>query len=71
MSDVLGWIGTSVMVLGSVDIAHMRTRGLWLMLLGNVFWACAGYCSGLSSLIGVSVLMGGLDLYAISNWRRR
>ena len=71
MSDLLGWIGTSVMALGSIDIAHMRVRGLWLMLLGNVFWASAGVYSGMSSLVGVSVLMGGLDIYAIHKWSEK
>jgi len=69
VNDLYGWIGTSIMALGSVDIAHKNVRGLWLMLIGNVFWAFVGYRSGLSSLIGVSILMGALDLYGIHRWR--
>jgi len=67
--DIIGWIGNTVMALGSVDIAHKRVRGLWLMFCGNVIWAVVGYQSGLSSLIGVSILMGVLDLYGVHKWR--
>jgi hypothetical protein len=39
------------------------------MLAGNVGWAAAGWISGMYSLIGVSVLMGVLDVYGIYRWR--
>jgi len=70
MSDLIGWISTAIMAAGSYDIAHKHCRGLWLMLVGNVGWCVAGYLSGMYSLIGVSVLMGILDLYGIHKWRR-
>ena len=68
--DLLGWIGTAIMAAGSIDIAHKRIRGLWLMLLGNVFWAVAGGMSGMTSLIAVSFLMAGLDIYGIHKWSK-
>jgi len=68
MADIVGWIATAIMAVGSIDIAHKRVRGLWLMLLGNVGWAAAGFLTGLYSLIGVSVVMGLLDLYGILKW---
>lgn len=68
MDDIYGWIGTGIMALGSFDVAHKRVRGLWLMFIGNLFWAFVGYRSGLSSLIGVSILMGALDLYGVRKW---
>ena len=70
MSDIVGWIATGIMAAGSLDIAHKRVRGLWMMLLGNFGWGYAGYLSGLYSLIGVSVLMGILDVYAIYHWSK-
>jgi hypothetical protein len=69
MADIVGWIATAIMAVGSLDIAHKRVRGLWLMLAGNVGWAAAGWISGMYSLIGVSVLMGVLDVYGIYRWR--
>ena len=57
------------MVWGSVDIAHKKVRGLWLMFYGNFGWVAAGYLSGLYSLIVVSILMAALDLYGIYKWR--
>lgn len=68
MSDILGWIATAIMVWGSLDIAHKNVRGLWLMVVGNLFWMGTGYLSGLYSLIGVSVIMIGLDFYGICKW---
>jgi len=68
MADIVGWIATAIMAVGSIDIAHKRVRGLWLMLLGNVGWAAAGFLTGLYSLVGVSVVMGLLDLYGILKW---
>lgn len=71
MTDFLGWIGTVVMMIGSIDIANLRVRGLWLMLIGNVLWAGVGCLSGLTSLVGVSILMGVLDIYGITKWNQR
>jgi hypothetical protein len=69
--DLLGWIGTAIMAAGSIDIAHKNIRGLWMMLLGNVFWGAAGVMSDMTSLIAVSLLMGGLDVYGILKWSER
>lgn len=69
MTDIIGWVGTIIMALGSIEIAHKNVRGLWLMLIGNIIWAAVGFISGLSSLVGVSFLMGTLDLYGIYRWR--
>ena len=68
--DMLGWIGTAIMAVGSIGIAHKRVSGLWLMLIGNLFWMATGYLSGLSSLVGVSVFMGALDLYGVYRWTK-
>lgn len=69
MADIIGWIATAIMVWGSIDIAHKKVRGLWLMFIGNVAWIMAGYLSGLYSLVGVSILMGALDLYGVYRWK--
>ena len=58
------------MAWGSIDIAHKRVRGLWLMFAGNIVWAITGYWAGLPSLIGVSVFMGALDLYGVYRWSK-
>jgi hypothetical protein len=71
MVDFTGWVATAVMVAGSVDIAHKRVRGLWLMLLGNVCWFIVGVLSDITSLVGASIVMGGLDLYGIVKWNKR
>lgn len=68
MIDIAGWIGTAIMAVGSIYIAHKNVLGLWLMLAGNVVWLGVGYASGLSSLVGVSILMGALDYYGIYRW---
>lgn len=68
-ADIVGWAATILMVWGSIDIAHKKVRGLWLMLFGNVAWIVAGYLSGLYSLVGVSILMGALDYYGIYKWK--
>ena len=70
MIDYMGWIGTVIMAVGSVYIAHKKVFGLWLMLLGNIVWLGVGYASGLSSLVGVSILMGALDYYGIYRWTK-
>jgi len=56
------------MAVASIKIAHKKIVGLWLMLLGNVIFVLVGYLSGLTSLIGVSILMGALDYYGIRCW---
>lgn len=71
MIDTIGWIGTAIMAFASIDIAHMRLRGWWLMLVGNIIWCVVGYLSGLTSIIGVSILMGGLDIYGLKKWKRQ
>lgn len=68
MSDILGWVGTVIMAVASIKIAHKKIIGLWLMLLGNVVFIVVGILSGLTSLIGVSILMGALDYYGIRCW---
>jgi hypothetical protein len=68
MSDTLGWIATALMVWASIDIAHFKVRGFWLMVLGNIFWGVAGYLSGLSSLVAVSIVMIIMDFYGIKKW---
>lgn len=68
MIDWIGWVGTGIMALGSIDIAHKRVRGLWLMLVGNGFWGIVGVYTGLTSLVGVSIMMGVLDIYGIKCW---
>ena len=68
MIDYMGWIGTLIMAVGSIGIAHKKAFGLWLMLLGNIIWLGVGVASGLSSLVGVSILMGALDYYGIHKW---
>jgi len=68
--DLLGWIGTAIMATGSIFIAHKRVSGLWLMLLGNMVFIAVGYRSGLTSIIGVSILMGALDYYGIKQWSK-
>lgn len=70
MADVIGWIGTALMVVGSIWIAHKNINGLWMMLLGNVTFIVAGYMAGLSSLVAVSILMAVLDGYGIYQWRK-
>lgn len=68
MTDMLGWMGTAIMAVASIKIAHKKIIGLWLMLLGNVVFILVGWLSGLTSLIGVSILMGALDYYGIRCW---
>ena len=70
MIDFLGWLMTIVMCFGSVGIAHKRVTGLWMMLVGNVGFMVVGAATGLSSLVGVSLVMALLDLYAIAYWSR-
>ena len=70
MADWVGWLATGIMMVGSIDIAHKRIRGLWLMLVGNAGWAVVGGMTGLYSLIAVSVIMGILDLYGIARWTK-
>lgn len=68
MADIIGWIATGIMAVASVDIAHKKLRGWWLMLAGNLLWGIVGCLSGLTSIVGVSILMGVLDLYGIKQW---
>lgn len=70
MADIIGWIATAIMVWGSIDIAHKKVRGLWLMFAGNFGFIAAGYLCGLYSLVGVSILMGLLDLYGVYHWKK-
>ena len=70
MTDAIGWLATAVMAVASIDIAHKNVRGLWLMVVANCFWGYVGCCQGLSSLIGVSIMMGMLDCYGITQWRK-
>jgi hypothetical protein len=70
MIDYMGWIATVIMAVGSLYIAHKKVLGLWLMLVGNAVWLGVGYASGLSSLVGVSIMMGILDYYGIYRWTK-
>lgn len=70
MADIFGWVASSIMVFASIDIAHKNIRGLWLMVLGNLFWMVVGLLSGLYSLVVVSIIMSGLDFYGIYRWKK-
>lgn len=71
LADILGWVGTATMVLGSIRIAHKKVSGLVYMFLGNVLFVVVGFLTGLWSLVAVSVLMATLDLYAVYHWRKK
>ena len=70
MPDIIGWVATLIFVWASIDVAHKNIRGLYLMLLGNSLFAYVGIMTGVSSLVGVSVIMSILDIYGIRKWRQ-
>lgn len=67
-AEIIGYIATAIMAVGSIWIAHKNVAGLWAMLLGNILWIASGYLAGLTSLIVVSIMMGALDYYGIYRW---
>lgn len=68
MIDLIGWIGTFVFVAAAIFVAHKNIVGMWLMLVGNILFGIVGVASGLTSLIGVSVIMAVVDFYGIYKW---
>lgn len=70
-SDVIGWVGTAYIAIGSYKIAHYRISGYWWFLFGNILFAASGIMTGLTSLVGVSALLAALDIYGIYQWSKR
>jgi len=68
MIDLIGWIGTVVFVVAALFVAHKNITGMWLMLLGNALFGIVGVASGITSLVGVSVIMCVVDFYGIWKW---
>lgn len=70
MADIIGWVATIIMVGGSLSLANQLIVGWWLLLFGNILFAASGAIAGLTSLVAVSIIMGGLDVYGIYNWKK-
>ncbi len=70
MTDLIGWAATATMFAGQIYLVKKNVKGMWLMLLGNIFWLVVGCLTGLTSLIFASVLFGQLNIWGIVKWSK-
>lgn len=68
MSDIIGWIGTALFAVAGVMMAYKIRASFLFLLTANLLYAIVGYMASLSSLVTVSLMMAGIDLFGWFKW---
>jgi hypothetical protein len=71
LADLLGWAGNIGFLVGGVLIARNNKNGFLCQVEGNFFYLLQGMILSLTSLVILSIILIGIDLYGYYYWGRR
>jgi len=71
LPNLLGHIGYCFLALGTLLVARKIMIGWPLRMIGEVFWAIAGFMLALSSIWFWCILFLCLDVYGYYSWNKK
>jgi hypothetical protein len=69
--DIVGWIGNIGFIFGAIYLAKKSVWGFYWQIFGNAFYLVQALMLGVSSLMILSIILIGINIFAIYNWLKR
>jgi len=69
-ANAIGWISNIFFVYGVWAVAKKKTVGFYCNLVGNVLYAIVAIMVNTPSLLWLSILLAGINIYGIYNWSK-
>ena len=68
LADALGWIGNIGFLAGMPLLSYRKKSGFLGCLMGNTFYFFQAILTGVWSLLALSVILGGINIFGYINW---
>ena len=67
-TDVVGWLGNILFILGAWFLAQQKAEGLWCNAVANLTYVYVAFKDKRSSLFVLSIILIGINLYGVWYW---
>lgn len=71
MLNLLGWTGNLFFIYGGYALSIKNIKGFYAQILGNIFYISQAYLMSNWSLLFLSIVLAGINVYGIYKWNQK
>lgn len=71
MEQIIGWVGTIILLIGLVLVGKKKREGFLLMATGEIIWAIRGYLNMEIDLVVACAIFSTICFFDFKNWSKK